>query len=96
MLVLFLLGAAICAGAVTGIDRPETSFDESDLPVNLGLPAPPLIQAPRPIAVPVVLLPTLPLYCADRFAHVLRLEPAVLPRLHPPHSLQVLFCTFLI
>jgi hypothetical protein len=96
MLVLFLLGAAVCAGAVTGVDRPETSFNESDLPVNLALPAPPRIQDTRPVVVPVALLPTLPLYRADCLAHSLELEFTVLPRLRPPHSLQVLLCTFLI
>lgn len=96
MLVLFLLGAAVCAGAITGVDRPETTFNEADLPVNLALPAPPRIQDIRPIAVPVVLLPTLPRYGADCLACSLQLEPAVLPRQRQPHSLQVLLCTFLI
>jgi hypothetical protein len=96
MLVLFLLGAAVSAGAVTVVDRPETNFNEADLPINLGLPAQTRIQDLRPIVVPVVLLPTLPLYCAHCFAASRAFEPAVVSVPHQPLSRQVLLCTFLI
>ena len=94
MLVLFVLGAAVSVGAVAAVDRPDTSFNEADLPVNLGLPAQPRVQDISPVALPVVLLPTLPLYCADCLARSLKLEPAILPSQPHPHSLQVLLCTF--
>ncbi len=96
MLVLFLLGAAVCVGAVAGVDRPGTSFNEADLPVNLGLPAQPRVQDIRPVAVPVVLSPTLSLHCADCVTRSLVPEPAIRPSQHHPHSLHVLLCTFLI
>lgn len=96
MLVLLLLGAAVSAGAVTAVDRPETNFDETDLPVNLGLPAPPRIQDLRPVVVPVLLLPTLPLFCAHCFAPNRAFEATVISAPHQPPSRQVLLCTFLI
>lgn len=96
MLGLLLLGAAVCCCAVPGVDLPETAFDEADLAINPALPAQPRIQDTRPVAVPIAVLPTLPLYCADCLAGGLVLEPAVLPSQRHSHSLQVLLCTFLI
>jgi len=96
MLVLFLLGAAVSAGAVTVVDRPETNFNEADLPINLGLPAQTRIQDLRPAAVPVVLLPTIPLYCAHCFAASHALEAILVSIPQQPLSRQVLLCTFLI
>jgi hypothetical protein len=96
MLVLFVLGAGVCVGTVAGVDRPETSFNEADLPANLGLPAQMRMQDIRPVAVPIPVLPTLPLYCADCMARSLPVEPPVLRTQRHPHSLQVLLCTFLV
>lgn len=96
MLVVFVLGAAVCQGAVPGVDRPETSFNEADLPLNLGLPATPRIQDIRPVAVPVAVLPSAPLYCTDCLDRSMVLEPAVLPSQRHADSLQVLLCTFLV
>lgn len=96
MLVLFVLGAAVCLGAVSGVDRAETSFNEADLPLNIGLPAPQRIQDARPVADPVAVLPAVPAYCTECLARSLVLEPAVFPSQHHGDSLQVLLCTFLI
>ena len=96
MLIAILMGATVCCCAVPGVDLPETAFNEADLPVNLALPAPPRIPDLAPVVVPIVALPTLPLFCADCRVSRLALAPAVLPTQHHPHSLQVLLCTFLI
>jgi hypothetical protein len=96
MLVLFLLAAAVCCCAVPGVDLPETSFNEADLPVNLALPAQPRVPDLSPLAIPAAALPTLPLYCTDCIVRGLAHEPAVLPNERHLHSLQVLLCTFLI
>ena len=96
MLGLFLLGAAVCCSAVPGVDLPETAFDEADLAVSPALPAQLRIQDISPVVVPVAVLPTLPLYCADCFSGRLALEPTVAPSQRHSHSLQVLLCTFLI
>lgn len=96
MLVLFVLGTAVFLGAVSLVDRAETSFNEADLPLNLGLPAPPRIQDARPVADPVAVLPSVPFYCTDCLARSLVLEPAVFPSQRHGHSLQPLLCTFLI
>ena len=73
MLVLFLLGAAVCCCAIPGVDLPETSFNEADLPVNLALPAQPRIPDIPPVLIPATALPALSLYCEDcvarSFAH---------------------------
>jgi len=96
MLVLFLLGAAVCCCAAPGVDLPETSFNEADLPVNLALPAPPRIPDLSPIAIPAAALPTLPLCCADGIVRRVVHEPGILPNERHLHSLQALLCTFLI
>lgn len=96
MMGLFLLGAAVCCCAVPGVDLPETAFDEADLAVSPALPAQPRIQDISPVVVPVAVLPTLPLDCADYFSARAALEPTVVPNQRQSHSLQVLHCTFLI
>ena len=72
MLVLFLLGAAVCCCAIPGVDLPETSFNEADLPVNLALPAQPRIPDLSPIAIPAAALPTLSLVSADGLVRQVR------------------------
>jgi len=98
MLVLFLMGAAVCCCTVPGVDLPETAFNEADLPVNLAIPAPPRVQDAAPLVVPVAALPTLPFDCADCLVSRAKPVPAVEPtQVHSPsYSLQVLLCTFLI
>jgi hypothetical protein len=98
MLVVFLMGAAVCCCALPGVDLPETAFNEADLPVNLAIPAPPRVQDAAPAAVPVAVLPTLPFDCAECVASPampLPATPATQFHFHS-HSLQVLLCTFLI
>jgi hypothetical protein len=96
MLGLFLLVAAVGCCALPGVDLPETAFDEADLAVSPALPAQPRIQDLPPVTVPIAVLPTLRLYCADCLANRIALEPAVLPSQRYSHSLQILLCTFLI
>jgi hypothetical protein len=96
MLVLFLLGAAVCCCTVTGVDLPETAFNEADLPANLAVPAPPRIPDIPSVAIPAAARPMLPLCCADGLVRTLEHEPAVLLNERHLHSLQVLLCTFLI
>jgi hypothetical protein len=93
---LFLLGAAVCCCTVPGVDLPETAFDEADLAISPALPAQPRVQDVSPVIVPIAVLPTLPLYCADCFATREALEPASAPNTRESHSLQSLLCTFLI
>jgi hypothetical protein len=78
------------------VDLPETAFDEADLAVSPALPAQPRIQDVAPVVVPVAVLPTLPLYCAECFSASAALEPTAAPSPRHSHSLQVLLCTFLI
>ena len=96
ILGLFLLGAAVCCCAVPGVDLPETAFDEADLAISPALPAQPRVQDVAPVAVPVAVLPKLPLYCADCFATRKAVESAPAPNPRHSHSLQSLLCTFLI
>jgi hypothetical protein len=96
MLVLCLLGAAVCCCAVPGVDLPETSFNEADLPVNLAVPAQPRVPDLSPIAIPAAALPTHSLDCGDCVVRSLVDEPAILPNERHLHSIQVLLCTFLI
>jgi hypothetical protein len=96
ILGLFLLGAAVCCCAVPGVDLPETAFDEADLAISPALPAQPRVQDVAPVAVPIAVLPALPLSCADCFAAGVALEPAPEPNPSQSHSRQSLLCTFLI
>jgi hypothetical protein len=94
-LVLFLATGVFGGFAVPPVDLPETSYNESDAPVNL---APPPSQATlssvRPVNNP--LLPGLRFYREASVVSSLVLGAAAVPRQHHPHSLQDLLCTFLI
>ena len=79
-----------------GVDLPETSFNEADLPVNLALPAQPRVPDLSPLVIPAAALPTLPIHCTDCVVRSFAYEPAILPKERHLHSLQVLLCTFLI
>jgi hypothetical protein len=96
MLVVFLLGAAVCCCAVPGVDLPETAFNEADLPVNLAIAAPPRIQDTAPVVVPVATLPALPLDCAACRVSELAVAPVVVATQARSHDLHALLCTFLI
>ena len=96
ILGLFLLGAAVCCCIVPGVDLPETAFDEADLAISPALPAQLRVQDVSPVVVPIAVLPTLPLYCANCFASREALEPAPASNPSHSHSLQSLLCTFLI
>jgi hypothetical protein len=96
ILVLFLLGAAVCVFAVPRQDLPETTFNEADTPVNLAPPVLPRIQIVRPTVDSIAVLPALPNHSTGRVANNFVLEPATSPRHRDSHSLQALLCTFLI
>jgi hypothetical protein len=95
MLILVLLGTVILAFAVPPVDDPQTAFNEADAPISLALPTSLWVRVVIP-AVDLIVLPRLPLRWlgsgADQRTHVL--VPA--PKQSFPHSLQKLFCTFLI
>ena len=93
MLVLFLLGAAVCMSAVPLEDLPETEFNEVDAPVNLAPPVVPRIKFTRPAGDPII-LPRLRLYCAGRRVRSLVLELAPKLTQRHLHSLQDLLSTF--
>ncbi|HEX8813851.1 MAG TPA: hypothetical protein VF742_17825 [Terracidiphilus sp.] len=96
ILVLFLLGASVCAFALPRVDLPETAFNEADAPVNLAPPVRPSIRVVPPAVDPIAVLPTLPVQCMNCVVGGLTLESAAVPRQRHQHSLQDLLCTFLI
>ena len=96
ILVLFLLGASVCAFALPRVDLPETAFNESDAPVNLAPPVRPSVQVSPPVVDPIAVLPRLPLQRANCVVDGLLLESAAVSRQRHQHSLQDLLCTFLI
>jgi hypothetical protein len=51
MLVMLLATAVFCVSAIPPIDLPETSYDETDTPVNQ---APPVVQGIRYVKPPKV------------------------------------------
>ena len=98
ILVIFLLGTAVCAFALPRVDLPETAFNEADAPVNLAPPAQPGIRiavAP-PTVNPIAVLPTLPPHSATYVAGSVVLESTSAPKHRDHNSLQDLLCTFLI
>ena len=96
IVVLFLLGAAVCAFALPRVDLPETAFNEADAPVNLTPPARPGIRVGPPAVDPILVLPTLQFHSAVGIDSSLLLESAAVPRQRHQHSLQALLCTLLI
>ena len=95
-LVFLLLGAVLCVVAVPQTDIPETPYDESDAPVNLALPVLPSVTFVRPPAAPVILPERV---CETgrgvRYQSLERKSAYPLVR-RGAHSVQNLFCTFLI
>jgi hypothetical protein len=96
ILVLFLLGAAVCAFALPRVDQPETAFNEADAPINLARPVRLSIGVASPNVDPIIALPTLRLLAAVGIDSNLLFEPATVPRQRHPHPLQELLCTLLI
>jgi hypothetical protein len=94
MLVLFLLAGVFGGSALPPVDLPETTFDESDTPVNLAPPSQATLRLVSPVSDP--LMPGLPFYCAGCLVSSPQLAAPVMPRERHPHSLRDLLCTFLI
>lgn len=94
--VLLLLAAVAGVSAIPQTDRPETSYDETDTPLNQIRPEAIAIRFSRP----PILASVLPRKTreADRkvgtTVHGTLLTTA--PARHDSHSLQHLFCTLLI
>ncbi|MGB7603506.1 MAG: hypothetical protein WBM24_24600 [Candidatus Sulfotelmatobacter sp.] len=96
LLVLSLLGAAVCVSVVPRVDLPETKFNEADAPVNLAPPARLRIQVVFPVVDPNFVLPTLPVYCAGCVFSTRIPDHATAPSQRHQRSLQHLLCTLLI
>jgi len=95
MLVLFLLAGVFGGSAIPPVDLPETTFNESDAPVNLAPPSQATVTFVRPVSDPLV-MPGLRFYCAgcdlsSRVPGAVAMEGQ-----RHPHSLHDLLCTFLI
>ena len=95
ILVLFLLAGVFRGSAVPALDLPETTFDESDAPVNLAPPSQADLRVVNPVSDPLV-MPGLPFYCAGCIVSGPVFAAPAMPRERHPHSLQDLLCTFLI
>jgi len=96
LLILFLLGASVCASVIPRVDLPETKFNEADAPVNLAPPARLRMQAVVPVVDSNVVLPALPAYCAGRVVSARTPDHATVPSPRHRRSLQHLLCTLLI
>ena len=94
-MLIFLLGAAVCVSAVPPVDLPETAFNEADTPVNLAPPLQTTLKVICPLDDPIVIR-GLPFRRADYVVRRPALEPAAMLRQRHRHSLQDLFCSFLI
>ena len=95
MLVLVLLAGVFGGCAVPPVDLPETSYNESDAPINLASPAQAALSSVRLVSGPL-LMPGLRFYRAGTVVSRLVLGTAAVPRHRHLHSLQALLCTFLI
>jgi hypothetical protein len=95
MLVLFLLAGVFGGVAVPPADLPETTFNESDAPVNLAPPSQGTVRFVRPVSDPLV-MPGLRFYCAGCDLSSRVLGAAATRRQRQPHPLQDVLCTFLI
>lgn len=96
MLIIVLLGVAVCVSVAPRADLPGTAFNESDAPVNLAPPRLPRIQISTPEIDAILVLPTAPVYCAGCVGHNSVLAPVSSPSQRHGNSLQNLLCTFLI
>jgi len=94
--VLFLLASVTLVSAIPQTDRPETPYNEVDIPVNQAPPAVSGARFVRPAVAPVIL----PKHVCEtghgaRCQSLDRRSATPLVR-RDPHSLQDLLCTFLI
>ena len=95
ILVLLLLGAAVCVSATPRVDSPETTFNEADAPVNLAPPVRVRIQMDSPGVDLIVVLPT-PFHSLSSMLGDLSVETPEPPSEHHRPFLQSLLCTLLI
>ena len=94
--VLVLLSAVLCVSAIPSTDRPETSYNEVDTPINQAPPVVSGIRFVRP-AIIVLILPKEAYEAARALdSHSSTQKSADAPWRPDPHSLQILLCTFLI
>lgn len=94
--VFLLLGAVICVSAIPQTDLPETSYNEVDTPVNQAPPVVPGVRFVRPSVAPVVLTRQVCEALRGVGAQAHERKSACTPVRRDSHSLQDLFCTFLI
>ena len=96
LLVLLLLAGVFGGSAVLPMDLPETTFDESDAPVNLAPSSQTPLRFVRPVSDPLV-MPGLRFYCVGCVVGSRVLGAVAMPTQRRPHYfLQDLLCTFLI
>ena len=95
MLVLLLLAGVFGGAAIPPVDLPETTFNESDAPVNLAPASQATVRFVPPVSDPLV-MPGLRFYCAGCVVSSRVLAAAAMPGQRHPHSFQDLLCTFLI
>jgi hypothetical protein len=94
-LIVILLAATVGASAVPRADLPQTTFNESDAPVNLAPPCRPSFRLAPPDVDPITVLPPLPTgSLASPESNLV--APAAAPHRQFPRSLQALLCTFLV
>lgn len=94
--ILFLLTAVVCVSAIPQTDLPETSYDETDTPVNQSTPVVLGIHFLR--SAPVSMVAPRTTLQAGRNLRVPANDPlstSILVR-RDSHSLQNLLCTLLI
>ena len=96
MFLLFLLSAVACAFAIPQTDVSETTYNEVDRPVNQAPPVVPGIKYLRPSSTPVILAGELCLAGRDMTPQPFDTVSAPVRACHHTHSLQDLFCVFLI
>jgi hypothetical protein len=95
ILVLFLLTGVLGGFAVPRVDRPGTSYDESDSPTNLAPPSQAGLSSVRSV-VARILVSGLRFCRVGCFVSGRVRRSAAMPRQRYPHFLQNLLCTFLI
>jgi hypothetical protein len=94
--VLFLLASVALVSAIPQSDRPETLFNEVDVPVNQAPPAVSGGRFVRPAVAPVILPRHVCETGHDSRCQSLDRKSATPLVRRDPHSLQDLLCTFLI
>jgi hypothetical protein len=95
LLILFLLSTVTFVSAIPQDDLPETSYNESDTPVNQAPPVVPSVRFVRPEAADIGLSKCVG-DAIPRFERQLRSKRAYPLIRHDSRSLQDLLCTLLI